>query len=165
MQIEHDIGVARQAHQHATHARQLGERRICIGGIEPIELAQHRFAHHARVRIGVARQFRVDTCRNGRIHRRIVAIEIFAAGQFETALLAVQKRLRKAERIGHRHDDNLAGDFSRRFKGCESRAQMMRHQHARQFIGVQRGLDIDFLARVCVAIVKADDFAFCAYVG
>jgi hypothetical protein len=74
------------------------------------------------------------------------AVEIGSGRQVEAAERGAVDGLRQPERIGGRHQDDLAAHLVLRLERRQFGAQELRHQHARHFVGVQRGLDIHLLA-------------------
>ena len=91
-------------------------------------------------------------------HVFVGAIKIGAGRQVEAAERRAVDRLRQAERIGGRHQHDLALHLVLRFQRRQFGAQELRHQYARHLVGVQRGLDIDFLAAAGRAELKLDSW-------
>ncbi|MCY1423452.1 hypothetical protein D9M71_391630 [compost metagenome] len=73
-----------------------------------------------------------------------VAIEVLAALQFKTPQWRIQQHLLQAHRVGHRHQNDLALQSALLFQLDQTALEVPGYQHARQFVGVQRGLDVDF---------------------
>ena len=62
--------------------------------------------------------------------------------------------LGQADRIGQRHQHDLAAHRAGSLGRFEQRAQVMRHQHARQFFRMQAGLQVDLGAATAGAEMK-----------
>ena len=148
MQIKHEVGVMRQQQQRAAQALQFGRRRPSL------QVVTHGTPHQAHIGQGVVPQL---IAHHG-FHRcrevRIVTVEVFRGVELKTAHRFVVQPLRQADRVGHRHQHNFAGDVPGSLSGFKQCAQMVRHQHAGQFLGVQAGLDINLAATAGAAKVK-----------
>ena len=73
----------------------------------------------------------------------VVAVEVLAGIELKAPHGLVQQALRRANRVGHGHQDDFAVDLAGRVQPFEQRAQVVGGQHARQFFGVQTGLDVN----------------------
>ena len=71
---------------------------------------------------------------------REIAVEIGARAQVEAALHLAEVRLRRADRIGMRHDDDIARDSPGSFRLAKPLAQEMHQGRARKLAGMQGGL-------------------------
>ena len=76
-----------------------------------------------------------------------MAVEVFAAVQFKASRWFVLYALRRANRVGHGYQHDAALDLPGRVQTLQQRAQMVGSQHARQLLGMQAGLDVNFRAR------------------
>ncbi|MNQ85180.1 hypothetical protein D3C85_1003330 [compost metagenome] len=158
MQVEGDVGVAGMAQQQAVHGFQLRWR--CRQAVEDLA---HGLANQRDVGLGIAAEAITDQ----RGHRRTEfderAVEILAAAQLETPHVAALQVLVEANGIGHRHQFDHTLQLSLLFKFGQAFLQLPGRAHARQFVGVQAGLDVH-LARAR-AITKHAEGALAAQVA
>ena len=107
------------------------------------EVARHggADAHHVAFR-GI-RQLALHEISDRFRERRVVPVEIAAAIEVEAADMDMFDALREADRVGHRHDDDLAFQHALGIGLVEPAHEMVEHQHARQFIRVQPCLEVD----------------------
>jgi hypothetical protein len=61
----------------------------------------------------------------------------------------------EADGVGHRHQDDLAAQPALGLQRAQALFEVPGHQHAGQFVGVQRGLDVDLAPAVGRAEVEA----------
>ena len=94
-----------------------------------------------------------------------MTIEIFPGCGLKPAQMTTHYHLRQADRIGDRYHNNFSRDITARLEGGQAITQMMGDQHAGQFIGMQRSLDINFFARISNTVMKTDDIALCTERG
>lgn len=136
MQVEDDIGVERQAEQGLAQLADLVHRPVAV------QRREQRRTHQRHILPGVAGQpaGKGGGGRGGEVG--VVPVEIAVAGKRETADVIIQHRLRQADRIGARHQHDLAADRAGRVQRVETPDQVMGGQHARQLVGVQPSLDI-----------------------
>ena len=74
-------------------------------------------------------------------------MKFVAVGEIEAADGAAQHALGQADRIGGRHQHDLALDPALGLERPQSLAQVMRHDHAGDLVGMERRLDVDARAR------------------
>ena len=74
------------------------------------------------------------------------AVEVLAALQFVAPQRHVHQYLFQAHRVGHRHQHDLPAQAALAFQLGQALLEVPGHQHAGQFVGVQRGLDVDLAA-------------------
>src|SRR5471030_2969254 len=138
MQIQSDIGIASMAQQQAVHGFQL--RRRCR---QVVEHLGHGLANQRDVGFGIVAQLSTDQ----RGHRSTQfderTVEILAAAQFETAHMGALQMLIEADRVGHRHQFDYALQLALGFEFGQALLQLPGRAHARQFVGVQAGLDVN----------------------
>jgi hypothetical protein len=79
-------------------------------------------------------------------HVLVGAVEVDAGRQVVAAEGRAVDRLRQPDRVGGRHQDDLALDPALGIEPVQFLAQDVRDQHGRHLVGVQRGLDVDLLA-------------------
>ena len=60
--------------------------------------------------------------------------------------------LAEADRVGDRHHDDFADNLAALLGGVELAQQMMRREHAGDFIGMERGLEIGLGPRALGAV-------------
>jgi hypothetical protein len=70
------------------------------------------------------------------------AIEILSTLEVVTAQRHIHQHLLEADRVGHRHEDDFAAQAAGGFKLRQALFEMPGDQHARQFVGMQRGLNV-----------------------
>ncbi|MNE79411.1 hypothetical protein D3C80_1758920 [compost metagenome] len=87
-----------------------------------------------------------------------VAIEVLAALQFEAPQRCVPQYLFQAYRVSHRHQDDFPLQTALLLQLGQPPLEVPRHQHAGQFVGMQRGLDVH-LAATAWAKVEAVQLA------
>ena len=95
----------------------------------------------------------------GLVEGGIVAVEILAARELEPSLRPAQHGLAQADRVGHRHHDDLAAQAPGRLQRRQPGAQVVGGEHAGQFVGMQRGLQVGLAAAVGRAVVETGDAA------
>ena len=86
------------------------------------------------------------------------AVEVLAAAQFEAAHVAALQVLIEADGVGHRHQFDHALQLALVFEFSQTLLQFPGRAHARQFVGVQAGLDVDLAS--ASAITKNTECAF-----
>jgi len=137
MQVKGDVGVAGVAQQQAVQGFQLRGRRWQF-----LEDLSHGLADQRDVGLGI----RAQTLANQRCHRGAEfderTVEILAAAQFEAAHVIALQMLIQANRIGHRHHFDNALQTALPFQFVQAQLEFPRGTHARQFIGVQAGLNV-----------------------
>ena len=146
MQVEHEIGIVGEAHQLAPQLGILADRIDLIDG-----LAQ-RLAHDRDVGVRVFAELALHL--GGETLGQIgpAAIEVDAAAEIVAAGEGGVDDLARADRIGDRHHDDLALDLAARGGVVEQADQVMRRQHARNLVGVERGLQIGLRPRARLAV-------------
>ncbi len=85
------------------------------------------------------------------------AIEVLPALQLVTAQRRVHQHLFQANRVGDRHHDDFTQQAAGVFQLGQTLFQVPGDQHARQFVSVQRGLDVDLAGALLRAVMKAVD--------
>ena len=148
MKVQHPIGIVCQQHQLASKAFQLGQ---WAPSFKPLT---HSLADHSHVMHSICRQLGFDAIHDFLNQVGIVAIEIFGSVQLEPTLRVVINALRQTNRIGHRHQHHLGQQTSFLLRTLQQRTQMVRHQHARQLLGVQTGLDVHLFQRIVGAVMQ-----------
>ena len=76
----------------------------------------------------------------------IAAVEIHAVGEVEAADGIAHHALGQADRIGGGHEHDLALDPALGLEGFQALAQVVRHDHAGDLVGMERGLDVNLRA-------------------
>ena len=76
----------------------------------------------------------------------IAAVEIHAVGEIEAADGIAHHALGQADGIGGGHEHDLALDPALGLEGFQALAQVVRHDHAGDLVGMERGLDVDLRA-------------------
>ena len=71
-----------------------------------------------------------------------IPVEVLAAARLETPLMIALKQLAEAQWIGHRHQFDHTVEQALGFEFGQALFQLPSRAHARQFIGVQAGLDV-----------------------
>ncbi len=146
MQVEHDVGIVGEAHQLAPQLRVLADRIDLFDG-----LAQ-RLAHDRDVGVRILAELALDL--GGKALREVgpSAIEVDAAAEIIASGEGGVDHLSGADRIGDRHHDDLALDLAARVGIVQQADQMMGGQHARNLVGMERGLQIGLRPRAGLAI-------------
>ncbi len=132
MQVQHHVSVAGQALQHQALGLQLGLR-----GVRRKGQAQG-VANEFDVVLGVLSQQVFDLIANLVAEVDKQAIEVLPAFQFVAAQWDVHQHLFQAHRVGDRHQHDFTQQPSGSGQLGKARLQVPGHQHARQFIGMQR---------------------------
>jgi hypothetical protein len=153
MAVEHDVGVGGEARQRQAQARDFAGRRARL------QARRHGGTDGCDVAHGIGGQLIADPLSQAVEQVRPIAIEIAAAGQLVSAELRRIHHLRDADRIGHRHDDNLAAHLAGAVGLVEQPCEMVQHEHRRGLIGVQRGLQIGLGTRPRLAVAVDDELA------
>ena len=100
-------------------------------------------------------------------HRRAqldeITVEILAAAHLETPLMIALQQLTEAHRVGHRHQFDHAVEQALGFEFGQALFQLPGGAHARQFIGVQAGLDVGLA--LATAETEHRNLAFAAQVA
>ena len=89
-------------------------------------------------------------------NQRKVTVEVRPGGKVEAALQFPEMRLRRADRVGLRHDGDVAEDVPVGIGLAQPFAEEVDQRRAGQFIGVQRCLDMDG-RRLRVAALETED--------
>ena len=89
-----------------------------------------------------------------------VAVEILPAFQLVTAQRDVHHHLLQANRVGHGHQHDFAVQAACAFQLGQALFQVPGHQHAGQFIGVQRSLNVNLALWLGRAVMKAVNMPF-----
>ena len=84
-----------------------------------------------------------------------MAVEILARVELKTSHGFVLQPLRRADRVGHGNEHDIAVNLARRIGRLQQRAQVVGGQHTRQLFGMQTGLDIDLRATAGHAKMQA----------
>mmetsp|Transcript_9628 Transcript_9628/g.22429 ORF Transcript_9628/g.22429 Transcript_9628/m.22429 type:complete len:283 (+) Transcript_9628:4067-4915(+) len=131
VQVECDVGVAGQTHQRAAQRLQLRVgRRSQHGGFQ-------RAAQHGHIGLRVGAELRLHGLGHGVDLVGVVAVEVLAGGQLEAAGMHMQQVLGQADRVGHGHQHDLAAQAAGGLQRIQLQAQVVGHQHAGQFVGMQ----------------------------
>ncbi|CAI8931334.1 hypothetical protein EMIT0P291_40025 [Pseudomonas sp. IT-P291] len=158
MQVKGDVGIAGMAQQQAVHRFQLRCR-----GRQVVEDLAHGLANQRDVGLGIAAEAITDQPGHRRTEFDERAVEVLAAAELETPHVAALQVLIEADGIGHRHQFDHCVQLSLLFKFGQAFLQLPGRAHARQFVGVQAGLDVH-LARAR-AITKHAEGALGAQVA
>ncbi len=158
MQVEHHVGVERQALQREPLRFELGARLLLV------ERLAHRRAHGQQVLRRVLAQPALDARHHQRGQVVEVAVEVLHGVQLEAAEMVAEHVLGQADRIRHRHHHDFVAQPPGRLERREMAAQQGRDEHAGQFVGMQRRLDIDLLP-AARTVMEAGDVAFGAERG
>ena len=100
----------------------------------------------ATLAAGSGAELALDLSCNGAGQIGVVAVEVLRGVQVKAPHGFVVHPLRQADRIGHRHQDDLADHVALPLGRFQQGAQVMGDQHAGQFFGVQAGLDVGLSA-------------------
>lgn len=146
MQIEGDVGIAGMAQQQTMQRFQLRGR-----GRQLIEHLAHGSANQRNVGLGISTQTLTDQRPDRRTEFDEGAVEVLAAAQLEAAHVRALQVLIEADRVGHRHQFDHALQTALLFQLIETLLEFPRGAHARQFIGVQAGLDVNLAGARAVA--------------
>ncbi len=152
VQVQDDVGVDAQTQQRAAQAleravfRQRGGA-LAQGGADQRDVVRR-----------VAVQLAVDPLDDRVEQVGVVAVEVLAAGEIESALHRLKHALRQADRIGHRHQHDLAEDAPLGLEPGQAGAQVVGHQQPGNLVGVQRGLQRGLGAAAGRAVVQALEF-------
>ena len=162
VQVEHDIGIAGERRERLLHRRELGR------GLDRVDVHPQRRTDHIDDGVAVVGfdvvELRLDIGCYAREKIRIAAIEVFARPRFEAPDAAMEQLLGQADRVGDRHQHDLATDAARGLGAIEQRDQVMHDEHAGQFVRVKTRLQIGLLASRRVpaprAVMQAHEMAF-----
>ena len=136
MQVEHQVGVAGQAEQGP--AQPLQGR----GGLHGQHMYLHGRPHQGDIGRSVRPQYPAHGVEHGIGEVGIVAVEVLGAVEFEPAHRLVVHPLGQPDGIGHRNQHHLADQAAVLLGVLQQRAQVVGHQHTRQFLGMQTGLHV-----------------------
>ena len=151
MQVQHHVGITGQALQHQALGVQLG-----LGGV-PGQGAGQCTADQLGITLRIIAQQFFHLVADVFAEVDEQAIEVLPAFQFVAAQGDVHQHLFQAHRVGDRHQHDFAAQAPDRFKLCQARLEVPGHQHARQFIGMQGGLDVHLAFGLLRAEVKTVD--------
>ena len=144
MQIQHQIGIHRQPDQNRMQGFHAGlrlERRN--------RLLQGR-TDGAYVQCGIVTG--LETLLKQPLQRPVEqadaaqAVVVLAGGKVEAPDMPVEQVLPQPQRVAHGHQHDLRLHAPLRLEPLQPLEQVVRHQRARQLVGMQAGLDVD-LAR------------------
>jgi hypothetical protein len=148
MQVEHDVGVDRHRQQDFLEQAGAGVR------LPAFQRGERMRADQGDVGLGILAQLAFERLLEVGRDVFIGAIEIHAGRQIVAAEGRAVNRLRQADRVGGRHQDDLSLDPALGIEPVQFLAQEMGDQHGRHLIGMQRGLDVDLLAASGPAVVE-----------
>ncbi|MNF86730.1 hypothetical protein D3C84_691760 [compost metagenome] len=137
MQVQHHIGGAGVAEQNALHALQLAARLWQSG-----QMIDHRLTDQANVGVRIVTEAFCQGSRHRCAQLDEIAVEVLAAARLETPLMIALKQLTQTQWISHRHQFDHTVEQALGFEFGQTLFQLERRAHARQFIGVEAGLDI-----------------------
>jgi hypothetical protein len=148
MQVEHDVGVDRHRQQDFLEQAGAGVR------LPAFQRGERMRADQGDVGLGILAQLAFERLLEVGRDVFIGAVEIHAGRQIVAAEGRAVNRLRQADRVGGRHQDDLSLDPALGIEPVQFLAQEMGDQHGRHLIGMQRGLDVDLLATSGRAVVE-----------
>ncbi|MNP27806.1 hypothetical protein D3C76_1207350 [compost metagenome] len=154
MQVQHHIGGAGVAEQNTLHALQLTARlRQCR------QVITHGLADQTNIGVRIVTQMPIKLRSHWRAQLNEIPIEILAATGLETPLMIALKQLAEAQWIGHRHQLDHTVQQTLGFEFGQALLQGPGGAHARQFIGVQAGLDVGLALATTEAEYRNPAFA------
>ncbi|MND95921.1 hypothetical protein D3C80_881890 [compost metagenome] len=152
MQVEHHVSVAGQPLQGQALGLQRG------GGIQTRQGTVQAGAHQVGIVLRIVIQVRFDVVTDFIAQVEKITVEVLAALQFVAPQGDVHQHLLQARRVGDGYQHDFAAQQALSLQGCQTLLEMPGHEHARQLVGMQRGLDID-LAGALWAKVEAVDLS------
>jgi hypothetical protein len=132
VQVEHHVGVDGQSQQMGAQLLQLAALRL-LGQ----RLVQRRAQAPQVLGRRVAQAHQLGGARR---QIGVKAVEVLPRGQLVAPLHAAPDLLRQADRVAGRQQHDLAAQPALRLQLGEPAAQLLRHQHGRDLVGVQAGL-------------------------
>ena len=141
VQIQHEVGVQRQAEQGALQV--FGRGADLGGGVR----AQQGGADQGGVGSRVAAQPGRHRGGHGRRQVGIGPVEVHAVRQAEPPVQPTHHALLQADRVRHRDNDDLAPDAPGVRMGLQQPDQVPRRQHPRHLVRVETGLDVNLGSR------------------
>ena len=136
MKVEHDVGINREMHQGCLLALESVRRVELVDAMK--ELASD--TSHIRCYVVIER-FR-HTPRHCVREIRPAAVEVTATAKFVTADEAAGDVLIETDRVRHRHEHDLARYAAGMIHVVQQADQVMKSEHAGQFVGVEAGLQV-----------------------
>ena len=159
--VHHHIGIAGQAQQGEPQHVQLADSVLAQLG----QVLAHGGAHQGDIVGAVIAPLPGQPGAHWLGQLGVASIEIVTTVQGKTAHRLTQHALPQADRVGHRHDNHFSNQLIRLLGRRQRLRQMVQHQHARQFVGVQAGLQIHLGPGAGHAKMQADHVALHTQAG